>query len=156
VQRSELIALFVIAALLGSALALRPFARRHNLADRIWGTGLWGFDLGEERPTGRFSLSFRRTGVQPTAGGCGCLIPLWMVSRLKWQAGPRTWTVQVRTGKSLPLGTTVFRQVVFERAAPSKEEGQRLANEVLRRLRAGELDHLAVEAPADGSPNGST
>lgn len=125
----------------------------------MWGSGTSGFDLVEERPTGKFSVSFRRTGVQPTAGGCGCLIPVWMFSRLRWQAGPRTWTVQVRTGKSLPLATTVFRKVVFEQTAPSKEEGQRLANEVLRRVRAGELDHLADEASTSGSserPHDST
>lgn len=125
----------------------------------MWGSGTWGFDLVEDRPTGKFSVSFRRTGVQPTAGGCGCLIPFWVFSRLRWQLGPRTWTVQVRAGKALPLGTTVFRQVVLEQTAASKEEGQRLANGVLRQLRAGELDHLALEASTLGQPeqpNGST
>lgn len=46
------------------------------------------------RPSGTYFVLIGRTGVEPS-GDIALGFPLWAITRLRWQFGPRTWSVEV-------------------------------------------------------------
>src|SRR5688572_9499421 len=113
---------------------------RQRYAERRLLTGKWSSGLVIERPTGRFAVSFRRSGVHP-ASGCIVFLPFWLFSRWGWSRGPKTWSVTVKTS-----GTRrwLMNRTVLEEVASSQEAGRQIAATVLSRLHQGDLDHLAT------------
>ena len=91
-----------------------------------------------KRPTGTFFVVAGRTGVQPS-GGCAVGFPIWLVSRLRWQAGPRTWSVEAVAPLSRQRWNTRLRRLDrwdFD----SRDAAEAFVPEVVRRLSDGEYD----------------
>ena len=103
-------------------------------------SGTWAGGILIKRPTGRLAVTFRRTGVQ-SAAGCLLFFPVWLISRLLWSRGDRTWSIAVRT-----IGPTRWQvnTPVFEERVESREAGRAVAADVLERVRRGEFDELAL------------
>jgi hypothetical protein len=119
---------------------MTDLSRRQRFAERMLLSGASPSGLVIDRPTGRFAVTFRRSGLQP-ASGCMLLFPFWLLSRLRWSRGSKTWSVMVTTAGPREWQLNRF---VYEDVAPTQEEGRRAAEEVLRRLRRGDFDHLAA------------
>lgn len=92
-----------------------------------------------KRPTGTFFVVAGRTGVQPS-GGCAVGFPIWLVSRLRWQAGARTWSVEAVAPLSRRRWNSTLRRLDRWDFA-SRDEAEAFVPQVVRRLSYGEYDN---------------
>jgi hypothetical protein len=92
-----------------------------------------------ERPSGTYFVFVGRTGVEPS-GGCALGFPFWAVSRLRWQLGPRTWSIEVSAPWSERRWNARSRRL--ERwSFKTRGEAEAFLSEVVDRVRRGEFDH---------------
>lgn len=95
-----------------------------------------------ERRSGTYFVVLGRTGVE-SSGGCALGLPLWVVSRLRWQIGPRTWSVEVSAPLSGRRWNARLRRL--ERwSFKTRGEAEAFVPEVVNRVRRGEFDHAYV------------
>lgn len=91
-----------------------------------------------KRPSGVYFVVAGRTGVE-TGGGCALAFPLWAITRLRWQFGPRSWSVEVSAPWTLNRWNAHLRRLeqwTFE----SRREAEAFIPEVVERVRRGEFD----------------
>ena len=94
---------------------------------------------GFKRPGGNLAVRYRRTGVEPA--GFDFLFPIWAITRIRWQFGPRTWSVEVNAPGRFRNALT---NRVFEERVATRALAWELAQRVAERVERGEFDrHLA-------------
>lgn len=96
-------------------------------------------DVPVERPTGTYFVHSGRTGLEPS-GGCAVGFPVWAITRLRWQFGARSWSIEVSAPWSRKRWNSRLRRVqrwTFDTCA----EAEALMPEVIQRVHNGEFDN---------------
>ena len=89
---------------------------------------------------GTYFVLVGRTGVEPSGGSCLLSLPWWAISRLRWQLGRRTWSVEVSAPWSGRRWNARLRRVQrwsFE----TYGEAEAFLPQAVERVRRGEFDH---------------
>ena len=94
--------------------------------------------LAVDRPNGRVGVGFGRTGVS-AAGSSLVGFPFWLATRLRWELGPRTWTVKIVTsGRFKALLSRTLEELHFA----DSEEGRLGALRAIHHVEEGRYDDL--------------
>ena len=86
------------------------------------------------RPGQRIHVRVRRKGVEPTSG-CVVFIPIWLVTRLRWQFSDHLWTAELAFARDSSLA---HPEQVHD--FPTREQALALAGEWIAQASEGDFD----------------